>query len=98
VERESERECPGGGGLGRDRLACRVWSRACPGSRSVPACGGGARLTEDEGHASAPCSVLPPLRVAGVAEAVARCGEEVGLPGVVALPVAVTRKGRARSI
>jgi hypothetical protein len=89
--------CPGGGGLGRDRLACRVWSRACPGSGcSFPACGGGARLTEDDYPASAPGSVLLVLRAAGVVEVVARCGEEVGAPCVVALPVAVTRKGRAR--
>jgi hypothetical protein len=55
-------------------------------------------LTEDECHASAPGSVLLLLRAAGVVEVVARCGEEVGAPGVVALPVAVTRKGRARPI
>jgi hypothetical protein len=55
-------------------------------------------LTEDECHALAPGSVLLLLRAAGVVEVVARCGEEVGAPGVVALPVAVTRKGRARSI
>ena len=54
-------------------------------------------MIQDECPASAPCSEQCLLR-AGVVEVVARRGVEVGAPGVVALPVAVTWKVRAWGI